>query len=94
MTNIDINTVLPERDIFYFAKQKKKNASILPKKPLRPISSECSICFIDSMFGGRFFNTQSAFLWIPTMFLFSTTSLFIRMHKTTYRSISKKAKKD
>jgi hypothetical protein len=24
MTNIDINTLLPERDIFYFARQKKK----------------------------------------------------------------------
>ena len=34
-----------------------------------------------SMFGGRFINGQSAFLWVQTEYIFSPTCSFMRMRQ-------------
>ena len=40
-----------------------------------------------------FFNRQSAYLWVQTVFLFSPICSCIRMRQTSYRSFSRKEKK-
>jgi hypothetical protein len=35
-----------------------------------------------------FFNRQSSFLWVPTVFLFSSISTFSRLRHTSYRGFS------
>ena len=36
-----------------------------------------------------FLNIKSSFLWVPTVFLFSSTSICIRMRQTSYRDFSR-----
>jgi hypothetical protein len=46
------------------------------------------------MLGGYiFFNRQSSFLWVQTVFLFSSTSTFIRLRQISYRGFSRNEKK-
>ena len=40
-----------------------------------------------------FFNTQSSFLWVPTVFLFSSISTFSRSRQTSYRGFSRNMKR-
>ena len=40
-----------------------------------------------------FFNRQSAYLWVQTFLLFSSTYLCIRMRQASYRGFSRKTKK-
>ena len=46
------------------------------------------------MLGGYiFFNRQSSFLWVHTVFLFSSTSTFIRLRQISYSGFSRNEKK-
>ena len=51
---------------------------------------------IDNIFvmsGGRFFNRQSAYLWVETVILFSPTCSFIHTRQISYRGFSRKMKR-
>jgi hypothetical protein len=45
------------------------------------------------IFGGRFFNRQSAYLWVQIVLLLSPPCFFIRMRQTSYRGFSRNTKR-
>jgi hypothetical protein len=46
------------------------------------------LCLVDV-----FFNRQSAYIWVPTVLVFSLTCSFIRMRQISYKGFSRKTKR-
>ena len=62
----------------------KKNNLILPKSSDIINMLAFLIGKVFAMFSGCVFNRQSAYLWVQTVFLFSSACSFIRMRQTSY----------
>ena len=73
----------------------QKKTLILLNSSLKLISLKCSM-LIDNilvLLGRRVLNRQSAFLWVPTVLLFSSTCSFTLARQTSYKGFYRKTKR-
>jgi hypothetical protein len=77
------------RDKCYFAKQHSDSTKRFSETDIINML-DILIENIFIMLGGRFFNRESANLWVQTWLLFSLTCSFIRMKHISYNGFSRK----